>query len=140
MPNPYEPTTHSTPPETSTQGVGRSCPICDSPQTRLSMMMPARRCKTCGTHLTVRLPRIATLFWLAVAAPGVAIIFYWSPSEQRRLSDNFMYFALLPLVVFPVQMLFLGFLGKCFAIVGIRPMSHDAVVSARSKYQNEESG
>ena len=104
------------------------------------MMMPARKCKKCGTHLTVRLPRVAALFWIAVSVPAIAIIFYSSSGDLERIADNFIYFALVPLAVFPVQMLFLGFFGRCFAIDGIFPMPHDAVVSARAEYQNEEHG
>ena len=73
--NPYDAPKDASDDETRFSNLGRSdCPVCATPQRRLSLINPRHKCRACGSVLQLKLPWWINALFVPVTLVGYSIV------------------------------------------------------------------
>ena len=107
--NPYDAPKDASDDETRFPSLGRSdCPVCATPQRRVSLINPRHKCRACGSVLQLKLPGWINALFVPVTLAGYLIV---APYTSRiNLSPNtlLVYYLIFLGVLFQVTSLAIG--------------------------------
>ncbi len=101
--NPYEAPKDATDDETRFPNLGRSdCPVCATPQRRVSLINPRYKCRACGSFLQLKLPGWINALSVSATLAGYSILAPYVSQIPFSFSALFVYY----LIFLSVQVAF----------------------------------
>ena len=107
--NPYEAPKEATDDETRFPNLGRSdCPVCATPQRRVSLINPRHKCRACGSVLQLKLPGWINALFVPVTLAGYLIVAPYTSRMNVSPNTLLVYYLIFLSVLSQVTSLAIG--------------------------------
>ena len=107
--NPYDAPKDASDDETRFPSLGRSdCPVCATPQRRVSLINPRHKCRACGSVLQLKLPGWINALFVPVTLVGSSIVAPYTPQINLSPYTLLVYYLIFLSVLSQVTSLAIG--------------------------------
>lgn len=107
--NPYDAPKDASDDETRFPSLGRSdCPVCATPQRRVSLINPRHKCRACGSVLKLKLPGWINALFVPVTLVGSSIVATYTPQINLSPYTQLVYYLIFLSVLSQVTSLAIG--------------------------------